>query len=103
MPVESITFESGFIVVRTDSGPPRQWAIADVLRAADIPALTSVQISSLKALANLFAILIRTLISRDILDESFLENGDMDLDTIVEVIDNMGGDYGDPDLTGSET
>jgi len=101
--IKSISFEAGFITVGTDSGPPRQWAIADVLRAADIPALTYSQVSSITALANLVVILVRTLIDRQILDESFLEEGDMNLDDIVESLENMGGDYGDPDLTGSET
>jgi len=103
MSLRSLTVESGYLILDDGSGPPYQIAIADVLRAADIPALTYSQVSSITALANLVVILIRTLIDRQVLNESFLEEGDMDLDTIVEVLENMGGDYGDPDLTGSET
>ena len=101
--VKSVTFQSGFIVVQEDSGPPRQWAIKDVLRAADIPALTYSQVSSIKALSNLIVILVRTLIDNGTLGETFLEDGDYNLDDITEAIANMGGDYGEPDLTGSET
>ena len=100
--IKNISFEAGFIVVETD-GPPRQYAIADMLRAADIPALTYSQVSSIKALANLVAILVRTLIDRQVLGESFLEDGDINLDDMVEALENMGGDYGEPDLSGSET
>jgi len=100
--VKDITTQSGYLVITFDSGPPKQFPIADVLRAADIPALTYSQVASIKALANLIVILVRTLVDREVLDESFLEDGDIDLDDIVEAIENMGGDYGDPDLTGSE-
>ena len=108
MAIRNISFESGYIVIDHGSGPPSKHAIADVLRAADIPALTYSQIASIKALANLLVILLRTLISRGILNENFIENpetgeDEMDLDTLIEAIENMGGSYGDPDLTGSET
>ena len=97
--VKDITFVSGFIVVTFDSGPPRQYPIAAVLRAADIPALTYSQVASIKALANLIVIVVRTLIDRQVLDESFLESNEMDLDTIIYAIEQMGGDYSDPDLS----
>jgi len=102
--VTNLTFEAGFIVVHRDSGAPKKYSIADVLRAADIPAgLTYTQVTAVTALANLVVILIRTLVDRQVLGESFLEDGDYNLDDLVEAIENMGGDYGDPDLTGSET
>lgn len=97
--VQSIKFESGFIVVTTDSGPPTRYPIADMLRAADIPALTYSQVATISTLANLVAVLVRTLIDRQVLDESFLEDGGYNLDDIVETIAGMGGDYGEPDLT----
>lgn len=103
MAIRNISFESGFIIIDHGSGPPTRHAISAVLRAADIPLITHSQVTSIVALANLFSILIRTLIDQGTLGESFLEEGDMDLDTIVEAIENMGGDYGDPDLSGSET
>lgn len=97
--VTNITFESGYIVVTKDSGSPKRYNIADMLRAADIPALTYSQVDQITTLANLVVVLVRTLIDRQILDESFLEDGGYNLDDIVETIEGMGGDYGDPDLT----
>lgn len=99
MVVTNLVFEAGFIVVHRDSGAPKRYAIADVLRALDIPALTYSQVATISTLANLVAVLIRTLIDRQVLDESFLEDGGYNLDDIVETIAGMGGDYGEPDLT----
>jgi len=98
--VQSITFEAGALVVQTDSGPPTRWPIADVLRAADIPALTQTQVVAIKALANLVVILIRSLIARDLLDEDFVDDGgmDWDLDHIIYAIEQMGGSYHEPSL-----
>lgn len=97
--IKAIRLESGYIVIQTDSGPPTRYPIADVLRAADIPALTYSQVATISTLANLVAVLVRTLIDRQILDESFLEDGGYNLDDIVETIEGMGGSYGEPDLT----
>jgi len=90
--------EPGYLIIEED-GHRSQLAIADILRAADIPALTYAQVGAIKTLANLTAVLIRTLIARDILDEQFLEDGDYDLAAIVQTIEDMGGDFGEPDLT----
>lgn len=86
MAVKSVTFESGFIVVDTGDGPPTRWAIADVLRSADIPVLTIDRVVVLSRLAKLFAITLKTLITREVLDESFDE--DYDLDFMIEVLED---------------
>jgi hypothetical protein len=101
--VTNITFQSGYIVITFDGNTPAQYPIADVLRAADIPALTYSQVSSISALANLIVILIRTLMDAGYLPDTFIEGTEYSLDDIVEAIGNMGGDFGDPDLTGSES
>jgi len=93
--------EPGYIIVEID-GKKTQHSIARVLRAADIPSLTYVQVQAITALANLTAVLIRTLISRDILDDSFLEDGEYSLESITEALEEMGGDYGDPDISVTE-
>ena len=99
MAVQDITLEAGFLVVTRDAGGPRRYAVADLLRAADIPTgLTYSQVSAITSLANLIAVLIRTLIERQVLDESFLENDDLDLDHIIYAIEQMGGAYHDPDI-----
>ena len=91
--------EPGFIIVEID-GQRTQYPIADILRAADIPiGLTCVQVRAITTLANLLVVLIRTLIDRQILNESFLEDGDYDLAAIVQSIEDMGGDYGEPDIS----
>ena len=74
-------------------------AIADVLRALDIPTgLTYEQIGAITTLANLQIVMIRTLIDKGILDGNFLEDGQFDLDLINQAIEDMGGSYTDPDL-----
>jgi len=95
--------EPGFITVHNASGPPIKYPIADLLRAADIPALTQTQVVALKALANLEVILIRTLIEKEVLDETFADSLGMefDLDYIVQAVENMGGSYDEPHLDDS--
>jgi len=92
--------EPGYLVFTDDGGRSTRYDVKELLRAADIPAgLTYAQVGAIKTLANLVVVLIRTLIARDVLDEQFLEDGDYDLATIVQTIEDMGGDYGEPDLT----
>ncbi len=103
-PISDIGFEAGFIVLKNSSGNiPKRIAIADVLRAADIPALTHAQVAAVTTLAGLMAILIRTLIDRDILDESFGDSLGLDvsLDTIIYSLEQIGGGmpYSDPDIS----
>ncbi len=46
MGVASVTTEAGFIIVKKEEGGiPERFNIADVLRAADIPALTHAQVA----------------------------------------------------------
>lgn len=95
-----LEFDAGSITVTDDRGRKVKHPIADVLRAADIPAgLTYAQVGAITSLANLIVVLIRTLIDRQILDESFLENDDLDLDHIIYSIEQMGGAYHDPDIS----
>lgn len=94
-----VTTEPGFLIIEID-GKKTQYPISAVLRAADIPVgLTYAQVGAIKTLANLVVVLIRTLIARDVLDEAFMEEGDYDLAAIVKTIEDMGGDFGEPDLT----
>ena len=98
--IKSITFESGYIVITDDRGHSSRQGIASVLRAADIPVgLTYTQIGAITALANLIAVLIRTLIDKQVLNESFLEDDDLDLDHIIYAIEQMGGAYHEPDIS----
>ena len=99
MAIESLGFEAGYIVITEQGGQRTRQPISDVLRALDIPAgLTYTQVAAIKALANLVAVIIRTLIDRQVFDESFLENDDYSLDTIIEAIEAMGGSYHEPGL-----
>lgn len=99
----SVTVEPGFIVIDSGSGPPTRYPIADLLRQIDIPVgLTHIQVAGIGLLANLVVILVRTLISRGILDETFADgaggDGDMDydLDHIIYAIEQLGGAYHEP-------
>jgi len=98
--VKGLTREPGYLVLTDDRGRQTRYSIASLLRAADIPTgLTYSQVQAVTTLANLIVVLIRTLIARDVLDEQFLEDGDYDLAAIVQTIEDMGGDFGEPDLT----
>ena len=97
--VTNVTFSAGYITLHKDGEPPVRHSIAAVLRALDIPTgLTFTQVASIKALANLIVILIRTLIDREVLNESFLEDDDYSLDALIEAIEAMGGSYHEPGL-----
>ena len=97
--IKNIAFEAGYVTVTDDMGRSRKHDIANMLRVADIPVgLSYSQVSAISSLANLIAVLIRTLIAREVLDESFLENDDLDLDHIIYAIEQMGGAYHEPDI-----
>lgn len=101
--IRTITFEPGYMVLTDEEGDRVRQPIADILRALDIPVgLTHTQVASISALANLVVILIRTLIERGVLGESFLEDDDMDLEHIIAAIEAMGGSYEDPGLEAAD-
>lgn len=98
--VSIVPLPKGYLTFTDSAGNATRWAIADMLRAADIPTgLTYTQVGAITSLANLVAVLIRTLIARNILDESFMEDGDYDLEAIIQTVEAMGGDYGEPDIS----
>ena len=97
--IKNIELTPGYLKVTDDFNRSHLIAITDVLRAADIPALTYEQVAAVKVLANLTSVLIRTLIDRELLDESFLENNDYNLDDIIQTIEDIGGSYHDPSLS----
>lgn len=99
--IKAISIEAGYLLIDDGNGPPRQLPVADLLRAADIPTgLTHTQVAAITALANLTAILIRTLIERKVLDEDFIDSLGMnwDLEHLSYAIGQMGGSYDNPDL-----
>ncbi|KKK85525.1 hypothetical protein LCGC14_2772410 [marine sediment metagenome] len=97
---DKVELTPGTITLTDSHGRKTATSIASLLSAADIPVgLTYTQVGAITTLANLVVVLIRTLIARDILDEQFMEDNDYDLAAIVQTIEDMGGDYGEPDLT----
>jgi len=97
MAIDNIAFSSGYITITREGGTQTRYPIADVLRAADIPTgLTYSQVQAITGLANLFAVLIKELIEREVIAENFLDG--YDLNDIVEQIDNAGGSYTEPDI-----
>ena len=96
--IKRIIGEGGYLKITDDFDRESKISLADALKAADIPSLTYSQVQAVTALANLVAVLIRTLIDRQILNESFLEDDDYDLDHIIYSIEQMGGAYHDPDI-----
>ena len=100
MGIENILFEPGYMTLVQGSGPPVRHSVSSILRALDIPTgLTYEQVGAITTLANLIVVLIRTLIDRQVLDESFMEDGDYDLDAIIQSIEQMGGAYHEPDIS----
>ena len=99
--IRSIVTKPGYLVIDNGDGPPREVPIADVLRTADIPTgLDYTKVATITSLTNLIVVLIRTLIKRGILNESFVDDMgmDWDLDHIIYAIEQMGGTYHDPDF-----
>jgi len=98
--IKNVQFQAGKLLVTDDRDEGREYDIVNYLRAADIPTgLTYTQVQAITALANLVAVLIRTLIAREVISEEFREEGELDLEAIADVIEQMGGDFGEPDLT----
>ena len=96
---KALAFSPGYITITEPGGNKTAYPIADLLRVADIPiGLTYTQVAAISKLANLIVVLIRTLIDRQVLNESFLENDDFDLDAIIQSIEQMGGSYEEPDI-----
>ena len=94
------TTEPGSIITTDGSGNRTRHSIAKILRAADIPTgLTHTQVEGVKTLANLMVVLIRTLIDKDVLSGLFLEEEDINLQDMADIIEAIGGDYLDPDLS----
>lgn len=93
--------EPGFITIQRSSGPPIRYPVSDLLQATDIPTgLTHEQVIGLTIIANVLAVLIRTLIARDILDESFADSAGLssDLDQLIYILEQLGGAYHEPDF-----
>jgi len=98
--------EPGYIIIRRASGPPVRYPLAGLIRAADVPTgLTHEQVAGVSLLANLVVILVRTLIDKGILDETFADSlgMDWDLDHIIYAIEQMGGSYHEPNFDNVES
>ncbi len=93
-----LSTEPGYLVI-TEDGRKSQLAISEILRAIDMPALTYEQVEAIKTLSNLFVVLVRTLIDKGLIGETFMEKHNLNLEDIAHVIEEIGGDYLDPDLT----
>ncbi|KKK53255.1 hypothetical protein LCGC14_3096610 [marine sediment metagenome] len=100
MAIKNVIREPGFITYVEDNGRSTRYPIADDLRATDIPTgLTYLQLSAVTTVANLVVVLIRTLIARGVIGEDFMEEGDFSLEAVIQSIESIGGDYGEPDLS----
>ena len=97
--VEKQEYTPGYITNTDAHGRKTRHPISVTLRSEDIPAgLDYTQVAAITTLANLFIVLVRTLRAKGIVDEEFLENGEYGLNLIVDVIENMGGSYTEPDI-----
>ena len=97
MAIAGLEFTPGYIVTTDSSGNKTSHDIKSMLRALDIPTgLTYSQVGAITTLANLVVVLVKALIAKQVLDESIGE--EYDLEAIISTIEDMGGDYGEPDL-----
>lgn len=104
--LKDIDFSEPGYIVKVDNYNRRvKQNIADMLRVADIPiGLTHTQVDGLRLQSNLLAIIIRTLVAREVLDEQFTDElgMDWDLEHIIYALEQMGGSYEEPDLDNVE-
>lgn len=77
--VKNIAFSEGYITVTFDSGQPAAYAIADVLRALDIPEdLLIGSLPLLTKLAQVVMVLVQTLVDNGTIGEQLFANFDLD-------------------------
>ena len=96
---QKVELSDGDIILTDPMGNRSRYALKPSL--ANIPTgLTYSQVAAITTLANLVVVLIRTLIERQVLDESFADSlgMDWDLDHIIQVVEQMGGKFHDPDF-----
>lgn len=94
MVVKSITFGPSYIEVTDDSGNVRKHDLTNIVRAGDIPDLTISSMSLLTTLAQVLAVVVKTLIDQDILDESLVDGYDLQyvVDTLNTDLNNAWDD-----------
>ncbi|MFA5384146.1 MAG: hypothetical protein WC364_05705 [Eubacteriales bacterium] len=78
--------------------------ITDYLRANDIPVgLTHTQVDGVRILANLVAIITRTLMDKDIIVTDLGDpESQWDLEAMVHAVEQLGGSFTDPDIDNVE-
>ena len=98
--IKNVQLVDGQLLITKDNDEVKAIDFVKHVDADDIPVgLTYSHVQAITALSNLVAVLIRTLIAREVISEEFLEEGELDLEVIADVIGQMGGDYVEPDLT----
>ncbi len=85
----------GFVIIQGESGPPQAFPVADLIRPEDIPEMSSSEaiekIPALTSISNLIAILIKTLIEFQVIQDQFAgQHEDYDLEYIVDELEDLG-------------
>lgn len=94
-----ILYEPGYFVHVYDDGTRKSIPVSSILRALDIPiGLNHVWMKEITTLANLVADLTKKLIAAGVLDAEFTGEDGYDLEAIIQTIEDMGGNYAEPDL-----
>lgn len=91
MTIVKTEFEPGFITVTDDGARKTRHEIAPVIRPVDVPDLTISSLSLLTELANILIVIVKTLIDKDILDESYED--DWDLAALVERLESLKAEF----------
>jgi len=95
--------QDGYLVIDRGSGPPVRYDMTTTLLESGASAIgtgiTSSQVTGVKYLANLIAVILRVLKAKDIIDDDF-SDGELafSLDDIEYILGELGGSYVDPDF-----
>uniref|UniRef100_A0A6M3IQV0 Uncharacterized protein n=1 Tax=viral metagenome TaxID=1070528 RepID=A0A6M3IQV0_9ZZZZ len=97
---EQVEFAPGYLTLTDSHGRKTAYPIAPVIRAVDVPVgLTYSQVGGLTTLANIAGLLAKILIEAEVIDESLLNDEGYNLESVITAIEELGGDYVEPDLS----
>ena len=82
-------YEAGAIITTDESGVRRSYPIANILRSEDIPDVQIASLTLLTRLAQIFFVVLETLVEKEVLGESLVSGFDLQhvYDTLIDTLD----------------
>lgn len=77
MSIKSIAIVPGHLEITDDSGQKHLTKIAELVRAADLPTFTIDNLNLLTTLAQIVAVVVQTLVERELLEEELIDGYDL--------------------------